>query len=272
MKRYRHYKKSKAIVLSVFGSLIEQQKYLTLKNFIESRFEGVDVYIAISSRMVLKALLKEGFEYKTLVQTLADLEMLGYRNIIVSSINLFPTCEHELLKKIVKGFKEFSLSHIRATDAIFSKTKDMTLFLKELDDNIKLEGVANLYIVHGSPKLELGGLESLSYCCSYLEQKRSNNYTCSLEGAFPFSLIKEELIERMQKDGVLKLQIVPLLLVSGNHYIKDTNEIKENLSSYFEASIVKSLSRSNHFNLIELPKIEEIIVKNIEEEIEKLGH
>ena len=28
MKRYRHYKKDKAIILSCFGSVIEQDKYL----------------------------------------------------------------------------------------------------------------------------------------------------------------------------------------------------------------------------------------------------
>lgn len=64
MKRYRHYKKDKAIILSCFGSIIEQQKYLDLKKSIEEQFEGIDVFIAISSRMVLKGLIKHGFEYK----------------------------------------------------------------------------------------------------------------------------------------------------------------------------------------------------------------
>ena len=40
MKRYRHYKKEKAIILACFGSVIEQEMYLTLKKEIEEKFEG----------------------------------------------------------------------------------------------------------------------------------------------------------------------------------------------------------------------------------------
>ncbi|MGB5867356.1 MAG: cobalt chelatase, partial [Arcobacteraceae bacterium] len=64
MKRYRHYTKDKAIILSVFGSVIEQDKYLEFKQLIEETFPEIDVFISINSRMVLKALLKRGLEYK----------------------------------------------------------------------------------------------------------------------------------------------------------------------------------------------------------------
>jgi len=272
MKRYRHYKKDKAIILSCFGSVIEQQKYLNLKKIIEDKFEGVDVFIAISSRMVLKDLLKKGFDYKNLAQTLADVDMLGYKNIIVSSINLFPACEHELLKKTVEGFKQFSFANIRASNAILTKTKDTTLFLKELDETISKKDTANLYVIHGTPKLELGGLASVSYAAKYLEQKRELNYTCSLEGAFPFFAIKEELITKIKKDGVDKIQVVPMLLVSGNHYIKDMVEISDELGEHFKSKIVKSITADEKFNLLEIPTVVNIIENNIKEEILKLGH
>ena len=272
MKRYRHYKKDKAIILSCFGSIIEQQKYLDLKKSIEEQFEGIDVFIAISSRMVLKGLIKHGFEYKSLAQTIADVDMHGYKNIVVASINLFPACEHELLKKTVEGFRHFSFSNIRLSNAIFTKTKDTTLFLKELDEKVSKKKTANLYVIHGTPKLELGGLESVTYSARYLEQKRKGNYACSLEGAFPFFAIKDELIEKIKKDGFKKVQIVPMLLVSGNHYIKDMAEISEELGEHFKTKIAKSLSEDEKFNLLQMPTIKEIIVNNIKEEIIKLGH
>ncbi|RXJ54088.1 sirohydrochlorin cobaltochelatase [Candidatus Marinarcus aquaticus] len=272
MKRYRHYKKDKAIILSVFGSVVEQQKYLDLKQKVEAQFEGADVYLAVSSRMVLKVLLKKGFEYKSVAQTLADIDNIGYRNIIVSSINLYPTEEHELLKRTVEGFKLFSYANIRLSNAIFTKTKDTTHFLKELDETVSKPNQANLYIIHGSPKLELGGLEAISYTAQFLEHTRRLNYTCSLEGAFPFSVMKDSLVEKMQQDGVQKVQIVPMLLVSGNHYIKDMTQIKEELSEHFDTSIVKSITEDERFNLIEIPIISNIILNNIKEEVIKLGH
>lgn len=272
MKRYRHYKKDKAIILSVFGSVIEQEKYLTLKKQIEETFPGVDVFISVSSRMVLKDLIRRGFDYKNLAQTMADVDMLGYKNIIVSSVNLFPTDEHDLLKKTVEGFRQFSFANIRLSNAILTKTKDTTLFLKELDESISKKGTANLYVIHGSPKLELGGLESITYAAQYLEQKSPRNYTCSLEGTFPFFAIKEELIKKMKKDGVKKVQIVPMLLVSGNHYIKDMVEITDELNEHFKSKIVKSITEDSKFNLLEIPTVLEIIKTNIKEEIIKLGH
>ncbi|MEA2099416.1 MAG: sirohydrochlorin cobaltochelatase [Campylobacterota bacterium] len=271
MKRYRHYKQDKAIILSCFGSVIEQDKYLDLKKLIESNFGEVDVFLSFSSRMVLKDLDKREIPYKNLSQVLADVDMLGYKNIIVSSINLFPTDEHDMVKKIVDGFNNFSLANIRYTNAILTKTKETTLYLKELDEMLTQEEVANLYVIHGTPALELGGIESISYSASLLEMLGDKNYTCSLEGSFPFYAIKKQLVKKMLAEGVKKVQIIPMLLVSGNHYIKDMIEIKDELAEFFESSIVETKTKGERFNLIELESSKNIIINNIKEEIIKLG-
>jgi len=272
MKRYRHHKKEKAIVLACFGSVVEQEMYLALKRDVEAKFEGVDVFIAFSSRMVLKDLIRRGMDYKNLPQVLADVDMMGYKNIIVTSVNLFPTDEHELLMRTVKGFKAFSLANIRYTKAIMNKTKESSLLLKALDKAITEPDRANLYVIHGVPILDLAGLSSVGYTDEFLRLINSNNYTCSLEGAFPFYAVKERLIEQMKENAVKKVQIVPLLLVSGNHYKKDMVEISEELGEHFESRIVPSQTESKRFNLIELPDIRAIIMQNIKEEITKLGH
>jgi len=270
MKRYRHYNKDRAIVLSCFGSVIEEKLYLELKKEVKKRFEGIDIFISFSSRMVLKLLQKKGKEFKNLPQTLADVDMLGYKNIVVVSINLFPTDEHEFTKKIVDGFKNFSLANIRITDAILTKTKETTLFLKNLNDAIKKDEVSNFYIIHGTPRLDIKGIDSITYSSEYLELL-GKNYTCSLEGAYPYYAMKDIITQKMKKDGVKKVQIVPMLLVSGNHYDKDMQKIKEDLREEFESSIVESLTKHKKFNLIELEEIREIIFKNIDVELTKLG-
>ena len=271
MKRYRHYKRDKAIILSCFGSVVEQEMYLSLKKEVQKRFEGVDVFLSFSSRMVLKDLHKRAMEYKNLPQVLADVDMLGYRNIIVSSINLFPTDEHELLVRTVEGFKSFSYANIRATKAIINRTKETSLVLKELNLAIDKKGWANLYVIHGVPILDLVGLSSVDYTQKFLKLISKKNYTCSLEGAFPYYAVKEALVEQMKNDGVTHVQVVPMLLVSGNHYIKDMVEITQELAEHFESSIVPSQSQSERFNLIELESMRAIIFQNIKEEITKLG-
>jgi len=272
MKRYRHYKKDKAIILACFGSVIEQEMYLTLKRDVEAKFEGVDVFLSFSSRMVLKDLQKRGMEYKNLPQVLADVDMLGYKNIIVASVNLFPTDEHELLMRTVKGFQAFSFANIRATKAIVNKTKETSLFLNNLNSSIDEEGWANLYVIHGVPILDLAGLSSVNYSEEFLKTISPKNYTCSLEGAFPYYALKESLVAKMRANGVTKVQVVPMLLVSGNHYFKDMVEISDELGEQFESRVVPPINGSKRFNLIEIEDIRAIIFQNIKEEITKLGH
>ena len=271
MKRYRHYKRDKAIVLACFGSVIEQEMYLALKYDIEQKFEGVDAFLSFSSRMVLKDLHKRGMEYKNLPQVLADVDMLGYRNIVVASINLFPTDEHELLLRTVKGFSTFSYANIRATKAIINKTKETSLLLKNLNDSIDEKDWINLFVIHGVPILDLAGLSSVGYTEEFLKLISKKNYTCSLEGAFPYYAVKERLFEKMREEGVTHIQVVPMLLVSGNHYIKDMVEISNEIGVHFKSRIVPSLSKSERFNLIELEDIRDIIFQNIKEEIVKFG-
>ena len=271
MKRYRHYKRDKAVILSCFGSVIEQQLYIDLLEDMKKEFEGIDFFLSFSSRMVLKDLQKRDLEYKNLAQVMADVDMLGYRNIVVASINLFPTDEHELLIRTVEGFKNFSMANIRYTKAIINKTKETSLMLKALNEAITQDDRANLFVIHGVPILNLAGLASVSYTEEFLRLLSDNNYTCSLEGAFPWYSVGDTLIEKIKKSGIKRVQVVPMLLVSGNHYIKDMVEIADELSKHFDASIVESLTKSERFNLIELDSIRSIIRQNIKEEIIKLG-
>ena len=272
MKRFRHYNKKRAIVLACFGSVIEQQKYLDLESSIVEKFPDCDVFTSFSSRMVIKLLKKKkNEEYKNLPQTLADIDMLGYKHVSVVSINIFPTDEHEVLKKIVDGFKHFSLANISCTNALLTKTKETTAFLKDLNEQISKNDTANLYVIHGTPRLDTIGIDSINYSASFLELISENNFTCSLEGAFPYFEINDVIKSRIEKLGLKKVQVVPLLLVSGNHYIEDMFEIKDDLSDKFESFIVPSLTKSEKFNLIELPMIQNIIEKNIQNTFKMMG-
>jgi sirohydrochlorin cobaltochelatase len=272
MKRYRHYSKKRAIVLACFGSVIEQKKYLDLKKKVQDSFPNCDIFMAFSSRMVIKLLKKEkNEEYKNVPQTLADVDMLGYQHTVVSSINIFPTDEHEFLKKIVDGFNSFSLANFSSTNAVLTKTNDTTRYLKNINKQISLEDTANLYVIHGTPRLDTAGIDSINYAASFLELIDERNFACSLEGAFPYFDINDALKQKIQKAGFKKIQVIPFLLVSGNHYIKDMYEISDDLSDMFESSLVKSLTQSEEFNLIELESTQEIILNNIKETFKMSG-
>jgi len=277
MKRYRHYNKGTAIILSCFGSVIEQEKYLEFEKFIQDTFAETPVFTAFSSKMVIKELAKKGEVYKNLPQVMADVDMQGYKRYIVVSVNIFPTDEHEVLTRMVKGFREFSLANIRYTNPLLQKTKETSLYLKALDEKIRetQSDVINLYIIHGVPILNLGGLEAVSYTANFLKMINEKNLTCSLEGEFPFyavkDAIKRDILKLTNADRTKKVQIVPMLLVSGNHYDKDMKEICDEVSQYADASIVKSITKDEKFNLIEQQNVREIFKESITVEMKKLG-
>lgn len=272
MKRFRHYNKKRAIVLACFGSVIEQQKYLDLEAKVKEAYPDCEVFTSFSSRMVIKMLKKEKDEvYKNLPQTLADVDMHGFKHVVVVSVNIFPTDEHEFLKKIVTGFKHFSLANIGFTSAILTKTKDTTLFLNDLHEKVSKEDTANLYVIHGTPKLDTIGIDSINYSASYLEQIDDRNFTCSLEGAYPYIYMNDAVKRKIKAKGFKKVQVIPMLLVSGNHYMKDMHEISDDLSDTFESSIVEPMTNSTNFNLIELQTTQDILLTNIKESFKMLG-
>jgi sirohydrochlorin cobaltochelatase len=278
MKRYRHYNKNEtAIILSCFGSVIEQQKYLEFEEYIKNSFDTCKVYTAFSSKMVIKELAKKGEVYKNLPQVMADVDMEGFKRYIVVSVNIFPTDEHEVLIRMVKGFKEFSLANIRYTNPLLHKTKETSNYLNSLDKKIRNANndIINLYIIHGVPVLNLGGLEAVNYTSNFLKMINEKNITCSLEGEFPFFAIKDaikrDILKLTNGDRSAKVQIVPMLLVSGNHYDKDMREICQEVSEYCDASIVPSFTQDKKFNLIEQEEVREIFRENIAIEIKKLG-
>lgn len=277
MKRYRHYNKGTAIILSCFGSVIEQEKYLAFEKFIQESFADTPVFTAFSSKMVIKELAKNGEVYKNLPQVMADVDMEGFKRYIVVSVNIFPTDEHEVLTRMVKGFKNFSLANIRYTNPLLQKSKETSNYLNFLDAKIreKNSDIINLYIIHGVPVLNLGGLEAVNYTSNFLKMINEKNLACSLEGEFPFFAIKDAIKRDILKltggDKSAKVQIVPMLLVSGNHYDKDMKEICEEVGDYCDASIVDSFTQDKKFNLIEQEEVREIFRENISIELQKLG-
>jgi len=277
MKRYRHYDKETAIILSCFGSVIEQEKYFAFEEYIKAQFREIPVFTAFSSKMVIKALAKEGKVYKNLPQVMADVDMEGYKRYVVVSVNIFPTDEHEVLIRMVKGFREFSLANIRYTNALLTKTKETSNYLNFLDTTIRenTPESINLYIIHGVPVLNLAGLESVKYVSEFLQRINPYNITCSLEGEFPFFAIKDaikrEILAITQGSQDRKINIIPLLLVSGNHYDNDMREIADEVGEYANADIVAPINGDVKFNLLGQENVREMFKDAIALEIKKFG-
>ncbi|USD66873.1 sirohydrochlorin cobaltochelatase [Vibrio sp. SCSIO 43136] len=271
MKRLRHYNQGTAIVLSCFGSVVEQQRYRRLQDHVQSQYPDTHVRIATSSKMVIKKLKKQGEACQSLPQVMADLDTQGFERILVVSVYLFPTDEHLYLTKIVDGFKQFSLSKIEQTPAIMHHSQLATNLLGALHQRFDDGESCNLFVHHGAPLLDNPGHQALSYADCLLTKLCDRNFTCSLEGAWPFSLLKPQLIKKMQTNTQSnKVKIIPLLLVSGNHFVNDMQQIKGDLDEAFDVSIAEPI-QGDKFCMLDMPELEAIIDKQIREGLIRLS-
>ncbi|WP_375749673.1 sirohydrochlorin cobaltochelatase [Vibrio sp. HN007] len=272
MKRLRHYTKGTAIVLSCFGSVVEQRRYQELMGKVQSRYPQCEVRMAVSSRMVIKKLAAKGQEYQHLPSVLASLDMEGYQRILVVSCYVFPTDEHKQVEMIVEGFRNFSLSAIEYTPAIVHHTHRASDLLSGMNKRFAEGSDINLFIHHGAPYLDNAGHQAIDYCDNLLSRLSEKNISCSLEGAMPFDLVKAEVqrrIESLNSDTALLLRIIPLLLVSGNHFVKDMVEIKTQLSDLCDVQIAEG-EDGESFNLLSTKEVTDIIFTQIDQGLIRL--
>ncbi len=278
MKRWRHYKKDTAVLLAAFGSISEKDRYERLKTFISEELKEIPVYMAFSSRSVLKRLAKDDIHYKNLPQVMADLDLEGYRRIVVSSINLYPTDEHELIQRTVEGFRMFCPTTIRCTGALFSKAENATDILHYINSQLreKYPDDILLYLIHGAPYFEQAGMQSILYTKEFLKDLNPLNFFASLERVFLYDALKYSLIRdfiALQKEsgGKRNVRIVPMLLASGTHLKHDVTKIIGSLIEHFpNISLVDSLCGSENFNLLDIDIVRKTYLEDISIELKKL--
>ncbi|WP_153914571.1 sirohydrochlorin cobaltochelatase [Shewanella sp. TC10] len=268
MKRQRHYQQGRALILCCFGSVVAQERYQQLLQQAQARYPDYDVRLAVSSRMVIKKY--QGDTLQTLPQVLAQLDANGHRQIVVASVYLFPTAEHQQLLDTVAGFYQFSLSRIVATPALLQPVNSANAILTELYNTIRQPDSHNLFIHHGAPDLAHSGYSAIWYSQQLLEQMSAQNHSCSLEGANPFSLVKQHLNQQLQTAKASKIQLVPMLLVSGNHFVNDVQKIASELDENTTTEVAK-INDDNTFCLLDLPQTIQTLWKHIDTEFNKLG-
>lgn len=267
MKRLRHYKKGTAIVLCCFGSVNQQAKYQALRKLYTAQFLDTDLFMALSSRSVLNKLADP--ELKTLPEQLAALDRAGYQKICVVSCYLFPTEEHQQVIKTIEGFRAFSLSRIEHTSAVINQVKYANRILAALNDRFPtMEDEYNLFIYHGAPNLDAPGYSSIWYAESLLKNLSERNLTCSLEGANPYPLLADTL--KAKFTGAGKVRLIPLLLVSGNHFENDVKNIADDLSQCTQVETAQPIT-GDRLCLLDLPEVKETLIEQTSECLLKLG-
>lgn len=274
MKRLRHYDKDLAVILSVFGSSepTAMEQYDKLYDDVKEVLSvNSELRISISSRTVLKKLEKQGNYHHTLVEQLAAVDRAGYRKVVVASVNMFPTDEHEYLVRVVDAFRHIS-DRYEITLPLFTSAKKTNNYLTFLNEKLRNKyNTENIvYIAHGAPNLNTPGNQSFSYVREYLRLLNPNNYFYTIEGAYGY---KKSFLMQEMKDGSKGILLVPLLLVAGNHSKNDVQEIKEELNEDFDNVLIpENFLSEGEFSLLKLDETRNYFINEIKDAIAKLNN
>ena len=280
MKRLKHYDKGPGIIMSVFGSSENSAMELYLQLFEEVKQELSDITeikIAVSSRTVLKKLEKQGNYYYTLPEQLAYFDRKGYKKVIVCSVNLFPTEEHEYVLQITDAFRKIiSCAEYELTSPLFTTAKTTNNYLNSLNNRLRKEyNIANiLYVAHGAKNLNSTGSQTYTYVRDYLNLLNPRNFFRTLEGSFAYNkeLVAEEIKRENNHSGHNgNVLIVPLLLGTGNHSKNDIQEIKNELNEYYNiVKVPENFFSQGDFCLLKLEETRNYFKEEIKNALERI--
>ena len=265
---------TRAIVLCCFGSVVGFSRLLELQAQLQKQFSDARLMLAITSRTILKRLTAQGQTVATLAQCLAELEREGIDKVVVANCFLFPTEEYCRAGQVVAGFQQFSATDIKPTSALLQTPASAELVCNSLLQRYPADSdTVNLFLTHGTANPQHPGYRALHYVEQFLLQRHPQHLCCSLEGPFAFELVAESLIATLQSklaaSDTPRIRLVPLLLVAGNHFMKDLQAIRSQLEPYADVALAEPVSGA-HFCLLDLPEIEQLLVEAIQQQLAQL--
>lgn len=271
--------KKKAILVVSFGSTYEEtvkKSIESTENKIRTAFPGYDVFRAFTSRMVIRRLSERGIQVDTEKQAIERLQAEGYQEVYVQPLHIVAGEEYDKVKKIVV---EYAHAKDKAFERIVigrpllfymgqeEKPDDYLIVIDAVKNQLaKLEkDQAIVFMGHGGVhpanaayavlqmKLEQAGLE--------------HAYVYTVEG-FP-SL--DNVLEKLQKQQVRKVALLPFMLVAGDHAQNDMagdepdSAKSQLLAAGFEVEAYL-------YGLGENAAIQDIYVQHLRDAMQQPGH
>ncbi|HHX67635.1 MAG: sirohydrochlorin cobaltochelatase [Miniphocaeibacter sp.] len=207
----------KAIVVASFGTTFPGIK-VKITDIIEKRyikrFYDFHIYQAYTSEMIIEQIkIKKGIEILNIPGILEKLSKSEYGHVFIQPLHIIQGKEYEKIVDQVEIYKE-RFDTIKIGKPLLTDLSDFIdlkkILIKRVEGYKKGEGL--VLMGHGSLNKEI-----MAY--TYLDTilKAEPIFICTMESCPSI----EMLIEKLHNCNINKVNIAPLLLVSGKHVKKD---------------------------------------------------
>jgi sirohydrochlorin cobaltochelatase len=262
----------KAILVVSFGTTYMDTHQVTtaaVKEKIRAAFPGYEVREAFTSRIITKRLADRGLKFDTEKQALERLKADGYSEVIIQPLHIEPGEEYEKLMNSVSGYdKAFAKLSVGRPLLYYTgqegeKPDDYLIVIKALQAQLpKLEAHEAVALMGH------GGVNPANTAYAALQLKLED---AGLKKVFVFTVegypTFENLTEKLKRNGIEKVILVPLMLVAGDHA---NNDMAGDEEDSFKSQLLKSGFKVDSYlhGLGENPAIQDIYVQHVRDAID----
>lgn len=213
-------KNIKKVILVVSSGTVNEkarkENIEAVEKEIKKNFCDYEVRRAFSSEKIVNKLkIRYGIQVDRPQEALSKLKYEGFEDVIIQPLHIIAGDEYESVQDIAERYKtEFKslklgrplLSEARDYNKVLAAVK---LQLPELSEN-----KAAVFMGHGSSH---SADESYSALQNAINKENFNIFIGTISG----KLVITSIIDRLKKKNIEEVILMPLMLVAGNHAIKD---------------------------------------------------
>ncbi len=264
-------RRSQAILVVSFGTTYVETLTKTIEsieNRMQKAFPEFEVRRAFTSRKVIKRLAeRDGLFIDTEQEALKRLQDEGFKEVYVQPLHVIPGEEYEKVKTQVAHYK-----HRKAFEKISigrpllyymgqeGKPDDYLIAIEALRKQLPKMGEDTAVLLMGH-----GGLHPANAAYALLQMKMEEmnwlkSYVYTVEGFPPLRFVIEKLI----KEEIKKVLLVPFMLVAGDHALNDM--IGDEEDSAKQQLIKEGFEVSWHLcGLGEGPEIQDVYIQHLKD-------
>ncbi|MGL5347285.1 MAG: sirohydrochlorin cobaltochelatase [Peptostreptococcaceae bacterium] len=259
----------KAILVVSFGTSYHETRKKTIEaceNRIREGIKDYDFYRAFTSNMIIRKLKnRDGIHIDNPIQALDRLYEEGYKEVIVQTLHIICGEEFTKLKEQVESYQD-KFEKIILGRPLLTYIEDYKEAVEALEYQIPhmKENEAVVFMGHGTFHESHSAYPALEYM---LRDHGVKAYVGTVEG-YPEL---DHVIRRLKEDNINTVNLMPFMLVAGDHAINDMAGDEDN--SW------KSLLEEEGFNiklhlkgLGENPYIQEKFMNHANDCIEKVNN
>ncbi|MBI4800109.1 MAG: sirohydrochlorin cobaltochelatase [Desulfarculus sp.] len=211
----------KAILLVSFGTSVPQarQVFAKIEEAAKTRFPGVEVRWAFTSKKVRQKLAQEGQVTLSPALALANLAEDGYTRVAAQSLHIIPGQEFEGLKETARRFAGMpkGLKQVEVGAPLLLSHQDMERTAKALLAHVPKErrpSEALVFMGHGTTHQ---ANEVYPAMAGIFKELDAYAFLATVEGSPEWNKVKQEIKAR----GIKKAWLIPLMSVAGDHARND---------------------------------------------------